>query len=824
MVKPPSTAFRKSFTAPLVALLLCSSCGRHDPDSARRSWKSIQSNLRHDRFTEALKKSRTSAEAWRDRPESEPYVRFRLLESETQLARGNGQAALAVLTLLHPANPQLSARYDLDSAEALLKSAKYDQAWPVLNRGLEASLQGHFEDLIIDGFNLKGQLLDQTGQSQEGEAAYRIALSRADDLHDSYWRARVLNNLGMTRLRHERYDAAQPYFERALAAIDQEDAPRLKSVFLGNLSICYNQLGNLDRALNLRSQALALQERMAPTVSRMNSYGEKGRIYDEMDEPRQAIEQYQRALDLVPQLHANAAAATWAVDLATADIEVQDWAGAQRANAQARLLDPKGEDGLDLFIKLNSAAIDAGNGRREEAAREYEQVASDPGQEVRPKWAAYHELGNLYAESGDAQRSSRCFEKAIALVVQSRAGLSGDDPKITFLTQPIRIYQDYVDALLEQHDDIRAMLEADSSRGQVLLEEETAHRPSARDLQQVSASSNTILVSYWITPRRSFAWVITGSGVTLLPLPAGEARIRELVTAYREELLTSPRNPLQNPNSAGWKLSDAVLEPVQKLIPAGSKVIVVPDGALHDINLETLPVSREHPRYWIEQVTLSIAPSLAVLATKEAPSRRRSGGVLIVGDAEPVGSYTKLPQAGVEIASVESRFSSLPKTILNGPDATAEGYREAHPERYALIHFATHAEANAINPLDSAIILSPSHDEYKLYARDIVKSPPLSAESVTISGCSSAGSKSYHGEGLIGFAWAFLHSGARNVIAGLWEADDKTTARIMGNLYAGLEAGQKPAEALRSAKLDLVHGRRSPYYWGPFQIYRRSAQ
>jgi CHAT domain-containing protein len=95
---------------------------------------------------------------------------------------------------------------------------------------------------------------------------------------------------------------------------------------------------------------------------------------------------------------------------------------------------------------------------------------------------------------------------------------------------------------------------------------------------------------------------------------------------------------------------------------------------------------------------------------------------------------------------------------------------------------------------------------------------------VTISACRSAGAKSYAGEGLVGFTWAFLQAGARSIIAGLWDADDQATAELMGEFYRRLGAGSTPAEALRQAKLKLLKstGRNQrPYYWGSLQLFTR---
>jgi len=99
---------------------------------------------------------------------------------------------------------------------------------------------------------------------------------------------------------------------------------------------------------------------------------------------------------------------------------------------------------------------------------------------------------------------------------------------------------------------------------------------------------------------------------------------------------------------------------------------------------------------------------------------------------------------------------------------------------------------------------------------------PLHADLVTLSACSSAGARTYSGEGSVGLSWAFLRAGARNVVAGLWDVNDMSTASLMADFYSRLTRGAAPTDALREAKLRLVHSSgayRKPFYWGPFQLY-----
>ena len=87
------------------------------------------------------------------------------------------------------------------------------------------------------------------------------------------------------------------------------------------------------------------------------------------------------------------------------------------------------------------------------------------------------------------------------------------------------------------------------------------------------------------------------------------------------------------------------------------------------------------------------------------------------------------------------------------------------------------------------------------------------------------GVRAYTGEGLVGLSWAFLRAGAHNVIGALWEVSDDSTPYLMDHFYDSLTKGQPPDEALRSAKLALLHSKgifRKPFYWAPFQLYVRS--
>ena len=266
-------------------------------------------------------------------------------------------------------------------------------------------------------------------------------------------------------------------------------------------------------------------------------------------------------------------------------------------------------------------------------------------------------------------------------------------------------------------------------------------------------------------------------------------------------------------------------------------MLIVPDASLYALNFETLPAPGSDCRlqtadcrlqgrhYLIEDFEIAVAPSLAMLDTHWAPAAAPTRSLLLIGNAiARAPEFPGLKFAGAEMASVARHFPAGAVASFEGARAVPAAYRESMPDRFSHVHFTAHATANLDSPLDSAVILSGPDAAFKLYARDVA-ALPLNAELVTVSACRSAGERTYSGEGLVGFAWAFLRGGARRVVAGLWDVDDKSTAELMDGFYTGLAAGEPAGTALRAAKLTLLRRdgpTAKPYYWAPFELFTLS--
>jgi CHAT domain-containing protein len=438
-------------------------------------------------------------------------------------------------------------------------------------------------------------------------------------------------------------------------------------------------------------------------------------------------------------------------------------------------------------------------------------------------WDAHAGLATVARHQGQTSLAARHFEAALGTIERTRSGLLKTDYKISYLTALITFYQSYVDTLLQQGQVDRALEIADSSRGRVLAERQGGSAPartSASQFRALARQSGKTLLSYWLTPTKSYVWVVTAASIKAVELPPAKD-IAALVQSHRASIANALADPLMATSSAGHTLYRTLVAPAIPAGGSGTPIVIIPDGALHSINFETLVVDAARPHYWIEDVEIQIAPSLGSLAGREAPGKR-ADSVLLIGDPhERLPDFPALAYAAKEMSNIARHFGAGRVTVLDKARASPQAYRTSQPERFGFVHFTAHATANVDSPLDSAVILSGVDAGFKLYARDVA-TVPLQAHVVTVSACRSAGERAYSGEGLVGFAWAFLKAGAENVIAGLWDVDDRSTADLMDRLYANFVAGDAPATALRRAKLALLAGGGTlgrPYHWGPFQLF-----
>lgn len=640
------------------------------------------------------------------------------------------------------------------------------------------------------------------------------ALRQARANKDENAEARVLAAHGFWLTGQERYSEAITVFEKALPIARKLGLVPTQVSIEGNLGWAYMGLGDVDTAEQFFASADATARARQLVGERLPWTIQLGNVAFNRDNFSAAAERYSEAVPLARSSGAQRDLGHALENLATIALKQGRMAEARQRHQEARLLKEKINDSIELARSdLVSAELADASGNVDEARVILERLAKT---EAHPsiQWEALGELAGLHLKTKNEALAERDFREALETVRETRSSIDRN-LRVGFLSHSLTILNSYLDFLIDKGRVLDALAATESYRTQTLQEGLGDTKASKLDAVAVAKNANATVLCYWLGKKRSFMWVVTPTEVTFRPLPAA-ANIIKAAAAYQREL-RGPRGTLTLSGNRGQDLYRTLVEPAGAI---GSRVVVVPDGILHTINFETLVVPGPTPRYWIESAIIRNAGSLQLLARRQTkPSA--SPSMLLVGDPpSPEASFPPLPHAAREVDSVARQFTK--PVVLRRQQATPAAYKSAKPGEFDYLHFVAHGVGTRQTPLDSAVILARDKtNEYRLSARDIVNTP-LRAQLVTISSCHGAGSRTYAGEGLVGLAWAFLSAGADQVIAALWEVDDKATPDLMKEMYEKIRAGQEPAIALRNAKLGFLRSgtiRSKPSYWAPFVLY-----
>jgi CHAT domain-containing protein len=712
---------------------------------------------------------------------------------------------------------------------------------------------------------------EDLAQKSSAAEADLLAAERLSAAASPSIRMQVLQARGNLDSSKKKYDAAERSFRKALDISRAQNSPSSEVSILGSLGYVAMGRQHLDEATDRFRASLVLAKSIGADSTVSTTLGNIAWNYDALGDFENARESFRQAVDAAQRSGEKTKQVIWLSNLALVDGEIRSYPEAEKIALQARELAQALQDPLTTVTALNastqialetgqfpmavefnrlasaievagfdhdavvSTELDAGriaeqSGRLTQAEQIFDKIRVDPRVDTPALWESQALLASVYLKENRSADSELAFRRCLQ-TVQNAWNSVGETSRISFLSGVITFYGEYIDFLIARGRVAEALRIAETSRARTLTTGLSASGkvPEASfsdiELRKLSKRLKSTLLCYWIGQKHSHLWVVTPEKFSYFPI-AGAQELDEALVNYRE-LLVNSGDALDPLSADGEKLFAALVAPAKALIPDGSRITILPDANLYGLNFETLIAPSPRPHYWIEDVSISTASSLTLLAASAGRPAPTPKNLLLIGDPAEVSSeFRKLPQAADEMQRVAHYFPSSNRESIQGPLATPAAYLKARPERFSYLHFVTHGTASLTHPMDSAVILSrPAPNEgYKLYARDIV-AHPLHATLVTISACNGAGTRAYSGEGLVGLSWAFLRAGAHNVIGALWEVDDRSTPQLMDSLYDGLTTGQEPATALRNAKLAFVHSGtvyNKPFYWAPFQLYAGS--
>lgn len=299
--------------------------------------------------------------------------------------------------------------------------------------------------------------------------------------------------------------------------------------------------------------------------------------------------------------------------------------------------------------------------------------------------------------------------------------------------------------------------------------------------------------------------VITRSGARLVELPISARELASRVADFLAPIAprVGSRIDLAHAgfdSAAARDLAGALLRPIDAELRAIERLTIVPDGVLHLLPFDALLLPDN--RFVVDGFTVRYG------ATALANVRTRLAGGPVVA-VEPPRSMTP-PGAREEIDALRALFDAR-LTVVSDRDALPRQLRGA-----AIVHFATHAEANDDHPeLARIAVPGPSSSGADwLYASSIGEWA-LDDALIVLSACESAAGPLAGGQGTLSLSRAFLRAGARGTVATLWPIG-APTAEFMTVFHAQLLAGARTEDALRTARLTLRERHPLPVHWAAF--------
>lgn len=740
--------------------------------------------------------------------------RFRLMEAEAFLRARSTQQSLQLLKEEPPERlpVEILVLRRIITGRALCWSGKTDQGTTALNEA-EPMIPASNPQLRAELAFARGECSFASPVAAKRHFDEARALAQGVD---PFLTARALGDLAYLAINEGNYADA---IETANRELLLTDSPVMQEKAKLSLSIGYSNLGDYRMSIRFAREA-------APTAHQLGQAGDEakalltlGHSLSALHEDSEAEMQLQRGLSLA-RTTSDSDTKYWCLNnlthLATRRHELKK----AEEYWEQEISIPGKED--EPYTLLNREEIERERGRYDRAEVLLQQILHKKiSSGLRA--VAEGDLGAVYAAQHRYGLAERMFLDGIQIAEDIRKRLP-ERYRTSFLDFD-DFYDGYVRLLIEMKKPLRALQVAERGRSRTLLEGlEPQIRPAWNfKLSAVQASlkaNNESLLSYWVTDSESFLWVITPNEFRLFRLPGIEELYERLRQANQE---IQERKQLEE-SEESQALYRTLIQPASKLIRKGSRVIIIPSRVLCLVSFDSLVVSGAKPHYWIEDVDIENASSIALVTAprRGVPSYKKD--MLLIGSPVEVDAkeFPALRHAGQEMDMVGRRFAAGRETVFSGKDATPQAYLASHPEQYRFIHFVTHGTADEVNPMKSVIVLSPTLQDYKLYARDIIN-VPIDAELVTISACYGAGLRWYMNESTVGLGWAFMRAGAHQVVAALWEVDDAGTPGLMDQFYAQINSGKSAAEALRAVKLEAIHSlgpHKHPYFWASLQLYR----
>jgi len=685
---------------------------------------------------------------------------------------------------------------------------------------------------------------------------YRAAEEQSEQVGDAYHRALCDLDRSEIYLELNLSDEAEELAARAFSAFDKLGMAYESAKAVTNLAIAATHQGETRRALDLfdRARALFANEKNHVRLALVDFY--QALVLHRVGRRVEAQRLCRRALELFESAALQARAAVCELLLAQLELDAGDpraaeqpcGAALQTAEAmQSPILSYQAHFVLGLIREAQSDP-QAAYSAFEMACAGLEHLRSHLRTDdlkvafLKDKLAVYESLVSIGLSLGtDRRHQEAAFgyieqakSRSLADLIAFRASTLaprvesdlGDD--VRSLRQQINLhYREMEQELVQREKRSERRIEALRQQAKLLenrlgkslnavrsTDEEFAALQGApasalEEIREV-LTPETMLLEYYQARGQIYACVLGRDALHVVPV-ASAPEVRKLLRLLQFQLSNLALGPAYTATFGArmrdathmhlLELYNALVAPVRKQLQA-EHLVIVPHDLLHYVPFHAL---FDGASFLTDEWTISYAPSASVYRLCCAKRAEAEGEALIMGVPD-----ARTPYIAEEIEAVATLFPGA--RVFMGEEASEDRLRTSGPSS-ALVHIATHGHFRRDNPMFSSIRLgSGPFSVFDLYQLR------LSADLVTLSGCSTGLNAIVGGDELLGLVRGLLYAGARAVLLTLWDVHDMSTADFMKSFYAHAQSGSHKARALQLAMRELRERYSHPFYWAPFVL------
>lgn len=437
----------------------------------------------------------------------------------------------------------------------------------------------------------------------------------------------------------------------------------------------------------------------------------------------------------------------------------------------------------------------------------------------------------------------RRIDQVDSMVAEAQINLRELDPN----TRPYTNQEWYLDSLLSQSYGLKNQLIRISP---LYASARFGELPFGMDELQIRIPRDAAVISYFLGEKELFIFGLSTDRQLFLKLPITRQFFREINDLSKASTLPYIGRPslLAQLDSVRKKRSlslyKQILSPVLDSLSFAriQRTWIIPDGIISSIPFALLHTEAKETTYYLEEPYLILKTSLAMasnltllylqLSRNEPPTSTEllcvapsyGGAGLGSGRSVRPGGSTATPE-GVRLVfhlqEAEYLYNRYGGKILYQQEASTPSFLES-VEKYSLLHFSGHAQADSANGNWNFLALEPeddSKDAFSALWQPQILSLRLQTEMVYLSACETSQGKFYLGEGHSSLARAFLYAGAASVIATLWQIEDSVSLRVSERFYASLENGHPKDLALQETMISMIKENKPPYAWGAYVLW-----